>query len=391
MIRSILDNDLYKFTMQQAVCRLYSGALAEYELTNRGGTPFPGGFVREVRERVDAMAGLALSPGQKCWLAEICPFFTPDYLDFLSAYRFDPAEVSLAQEDERISVTVKGTWARTILWEVPLMALISETYFDMTAPEIHSRQEIRETNRSKARRLADQGVSFVDFGTRRRFSSANHRHLVSDILDLPGHTLAGTSNVHLAQEFNIPPIGTLAHEWIMFHSALDGYAAANASAMRAWLSVYPDVLGIALSDTYTTAAFLDVFTPDLARRFTGVRQDSGDPCAFVETFIRYYRDAGIDPADKTIVFSDGLDPERAVLIHRFCRGRVKDAYGIGTNLTNDVGTLPLNIVIKLSRCRPGKDRGWQSTVKLSDDPGKHTGDKAELKRCTAAFGIKGKN
>ncbi|HCY85269.1 MAG TPA: nicotinate phosphoribosyltransferase [Desulfobacteraceae bacterium] len=387
MIRSILDNDLYKFTMQQAVRKLYPEAVAEYRLTNRGQTFFPGDMARSVGRAVRDMEGLRLSGGQREWLASTCPYLTPEYLDFLAAYRFDPQEVTVTQDRGRLFVTVTGPWVRTILWEVPLMATISETFFDLTRSETLGREAVRERNQAKARYLAENGVAFVDFGTRRRFSAQNHKLLIRDILDLPGHSLTGTSNVHLAKEFDLSPIGTLAHEWIMFHGALAGYDSANAAAMAAWLKVYPDVLGIALTDTYTTEVFLQAFGKDLAEQHVGVRQDSGDPLAFIDKMINHYRDLGIDPADKTIVFSDGLDPGRAVTIHEACRGKIKDAYGIGTNLTNDIGPIPLNIVIKLFRCKSSAEATWRPVVKLSDDKGKHTGEREELGRCLDELGL----
>lgn len=386
MIQSILDNDLYKFTMQQAVNRLYPRARVEYELTNRGGTRFPKGFSRAAQKQINEMTTLSLGVAQKTWLAHACPFFTPDYLNFLAAYSFDPSQVFLEQTGGQISVRVKGAWAQTILWEVPLMAIISETYFAMTGTGIPNRADIRRKNRTKAERLADNGVTFVDFGTRRRFSAKNHEHLIRDILSVSGHTLAGTSNVHLAQKFKIPPVGTLAHEWIMFHAAQGGYRAANALAMDAWTAVYPDVLGIALTDTYSTDDFLKAFTPKRAEGFTGVRQDSGDPLEFTKKLLAHYQGLNIDPTCKTLVFSDGLDVDRAVAIHRFCRGKIQDSYGIGTSLTNDLGSVPLNIVIKLSQCAPSTDQDLQPTVKLSDDPGKHTGEKNEIKRCLKELG-----
>ncbi|MEH0021393.1 MAG: nicotinate phosphoribosyltransferase [Desulfobacter sp.] len=381
MFRSILDNDLYKFTMQQAVCRLYPDARAEYRLTNRGGTPFPGDMAAMVEKEIQNMAGLALTPGEKDWLGEKCPYLSDDYLAFLSSYRYDPGEVSVVQENGRLDLSVKGAWCRTILWEVPLMAIISETYFAMTRPRTLSREEVREKNQAKAMRLSGHRIGFTDFGTRRRFSAANHEHLIRDILESDAPSLTGTSNAYLARKFDIPPIGTLAHEWIMFHATLCGYRNANAMAMDAWLKVYPQDLGIALTDTYTTDAFLKVFSRERAERFDGVRQDSGDPIAFIQKLVDHYRALGIDPLSKTIVFSDGLDIDRAAAIHKACNGTINDAYGIGTYMTNDLGPTPLNIVIKLSRCKPGPDADWQPTVKLSDDRKKHTGNKEELHRC----------
>ena len=388
MILSMLDNDLYKFTMQQAVHMLYPRAEAEYRFTNRGKTPFPDGFGQELSVRIKEMANLALSKAEKDYLNQTCYFLTPVYLDYLETYRFNPDEVMVPQEGPELSLTVKGPWYRTILWEIPLMSMISELYFSMTAPGVQSREEIRRINQIKARRLADNGVRFADFGTRRRFSSTNHRHLIHDILETPDHTLIGTSNVHYAREFNLTPIGTLAHEWFMFHGVLAGYQMANLAAQDAWVRVFQGDLGIALADTYTTDVFLSGFDTLNAKLFDGVRQDSGDPMEFLEKVLAHYRDLHIDPTTKSVVFSDGLNVDKAIAIHHACAGQIRDAYGIGTNLTNDVGVDPLNIVIKLSRCRPNSRRLWQETVKLSDDPGKHTGDATELQNCMRILNLK---
>lgn len=387
MIKTILDNDLYKFTMQQAVHRLYPKARVRYKLTNRGGTPFPEGFAGLMKERVAKMADLRLTREERVWLETACPYFTKAYLDYLASYRYDPDQVEISQQGHTLSVRVEGPWCRTILWEVPLMAIISETYFKVTNPDILSRQAIRERNQTKAQMMSNAGLTFVEFGTRRRFSAVNHAHFLEDVLALDHHRLAGTSNVHFARIYDLAPVGTLAHEWIMFHAALTDYATANAAAMDAWLQVYPDVLGIALTDTFTTPLFLKAFTRDRAGRFSGVRQDSGDPEAFTRDIIRHYREKGLDPGTKAVVFSDGLDVERAMKIHRFCRGQVKDSYGIGTNLTNDVGIDPLNIVIKLSWVAPEPGMEGRPTVKLSDDPGKHTGDPGELLYCRKTLGL----
>lgn len=386
MIESILDNDLYKFTMQQAVLRRYPRAEAKYRFINRGNTLFPPGMAGQLRSRVDAMSGLALTPGQRAWLAEACPFFETGYLDYLSRFRFDPAQVRVEQTGPALSLAVKGPWHHTILWEVPLMALISEIYFTMTAPPVLSRDQIREKNRAKAGLLARSGVKFVDFGTRRRFSYRNHEHLLADILSTAGHTLTGTSNVHMARKWGIPPVGTMAHEWIMFHAAPGGYEHANELALDAWKAVYPDVLGIALTDTYTTGQFLKIFNASRAGQWAGVRQDSGDPLGFVLRLVGHYRSLGIDPKTRTFVFSDGLTVDKAAAIHRACGKEVNDTYGIGTHLTNDIGPAPLHMVIKLAGCRLCPDRDWHKTVKLSDDPGKHTGDPEELKKCLARLG-----
>ena len=381
MIQSILDNDLYKFTMQQAVHMLYPRVDVEYVFINRSNTPFPRGFAEKLQDHVNHMATFTLTPDEKAYLADTCYFMTPVYLDFLEHYTFDPGEVHIDQVDGRLNITIKGPWYRTILWEVPLMAIISELYFVMTHAETVSHKKQRAINLNKARVLSDNGIKFADFGTRRRFSSSAHKSLIQDILGVEGNTLIGTSNVFLARHFNIKPIGTLAHEWFMFHAVLNGYRMANPRGVDAWTDAFHGHLGIALTDTFTTDVFLSTFDTLHAKLFDGVRHDSGDPFAYIEKVIAHYQKLHIDPTTKTIVFSDGLDIEKAVHIHRKCVGRINDSYGIGTNLTNDVGVTPLNIVIKLAKCRTEPDKAWHKAVKLSDDRAKHTGDREELAHC----------
>lgn len=385
MIQSILDNDLYKFTMQQAVHMLYPRTEAKYTFINRGGMAFPDGFDTVVKRQIDKMAGFRLTPDQKKFLEKTCYFLTPVYLDFLESYSFDPNEVKIGQRNADFSIEVTGPWYRTILWEVPLMAIISETYFDFTGQEGVSENIRQSTNIKKAELLRKNNVPFADFGTRRRFSSKNHEKLIQDILHTYDHTLIGTSNVHFAHQFNLRPIGTLAHEWFMFHAIRHGYQMANPSAQDAWVSVFHGDLGIALTDTYTTDVFLSTFDTFYAKLFDGVRQDSGDPFAFADKMIRHYERLHIDPSTKTIVFSDGLNAEKAAQIHHYCQKRIRTAFGIGTNLTNDVGVTPLNIVIKLTQCRNSSNAYWRNTVKLSDDPGKHTGHPDELENCISLF------
>ncbi len=387
MIQSILDNDLYKFTMQQAVHMLYPRAQVEYEFTNRGNTPFPDGFASRLKTKIEEMASLSLSKEQKTYLEDTCYFLTPVYLDFLETYSYDPREVSINQDKGDFSLLVKGPWYRTILWEVPLMALISETFFSMTAPGTLPLKDIKTINKSKAAILAENNVRFADFGTRRRFSSNTQKMMITDILSNKHNTLIGTSNVHLAKEFNIKPIGTMAHEWVMFHAALVGYKMANTLAKDAWIKVFKGDLGIVLTDTYTTDVFLSSFDTYNAKLFDGVRHDSGDPIDFINKIIHHYEKHRVDPSTKTIVFSDGLNIDKAVAIHNECKGKIRDSYGIGTNLTNDVGEIPLNIVIKLSRCQTGPGKPWQHTVKLSDDKGKNTGNQSEVETCMKILNV----
>ena len=373
--------------MQQAVHTLYPRADVQYAFINRGNTSFPKGFASEIKTEIDKMADLTLSAAQKKFLKKKCYFLTPVYLDFLENYQFDPDEISIEQNNEHVELIINGPWYRTILWEVPLMAIISESYFKLTGQKGYPRKQRRKMNLEKAKKLRDGRVKFADFGTRRRFSFANHNQLIEDLSSINNPTLIGTSNVHLAQHYNLTPIGTLAHEWFMFHAVIHGYQMANASAQDAWVKVFHGDLGIALTDTFTTDVFLSTFDTFHAKLFDGVRQDSGDPFEFTDKMIAHYQKLHIDPLSKTIVFSDGLDVEKAIKIHSYCSGKVRDAFGIGTSLTNDVGVTPLNIVIKLAQCRSSSDKPWRHAVKLSDETGKHTGNKQELKNCMNLFHI----
>ena len=381
MIKSILDNDLYKFTMQQAVHMLYPRAEVEYRFVNRGDTPFPDGFAGRYEKAIEKLSVLILTPDEEEYLKKTCYFMTPVYLDFLRTYRFDPKEVQVQQEGGRIELTIKGPWFRTILWEVPLMATMSELYFKLGPESAQHREALQKRNREKSLLLKENGVSYADFGTRRRYSLENHERVLQDLLSVTDNTLVGTSNVYLAKKFDIRPIGTHAHEWFMYHAVENGYRLANRSAIEAWTHVYHGHLGIALTDTFTTDAFLSTFDSVQARLFDGVRHDSGDPFEFVDKVVTHYKKMRIEPNHKTIVFSDALNPKNAVEIKKYCRGKINASFGLGTNLTNDVGPQPLNIVIKMTACRSSADLPWHPTVKLSDAKEKNSGDPEEIALC----------
>lgn len=381
MIESILDNDLYKFTMQQAVHALYPRAEAQYAFINRGKTGFPANFQGELQKRIDAMAELRITQDELDYLSETCYFLTPVYLDFLKHFRFTPDSVKVNQSGGKLSLTLGGPWYRIILWEVPLLAMVSELYYSLMKLPTITRTEAKKHNQEKGKYLRDGGVDFAEFGTRRRFSFANQKNVISDILAVQDNTMIGTSNVHLARESDIKPIGTHAHEWFMFHAAEHGYIQANMAAIKAWSTVFQGHLGIALTDTYTTDLFLHSFDAVMARLFDGVRQDSGDPFLFIDKLVSHYQKLKINPLTKTIVFSDGLDCHRALKIKEYCRNRINASFGIGTHLSNDLGPESLNIVIKLSHCRGHSKTPWMPMVKLSDNPKKHTGQADEIELC----------
>ncbi|RYZ23321.1 MAG: nicotinate phosphoribosyltransferase [Chitinophagaceae bacterium] len=382
---SLLDNDFYKFTMQQCVVKLFPRARARYRFINRGSHQFPAGFAEALRAAVDGMRGLRLTADEKRWLAATCPYLDPVYLDYLEGYRYDPGEVTVRQEGSSVEVTVEGYWYRTILWEVPLLCLISENFYALGGAAREPDATVVEKTRVKIEDYGTQGVTIAEFGTRRRHSFAV-QDLVVGALKRYGSTFVGTSNVHLAMKYGVKPIGTHAHEWFMFHAARYGYRMANTTALEHWVDVYRGELGIALSDTFTTAEFFEVFDRKFARLFDGLRHDSGDPLAFADQAIAHYQGLGIDPRSKTIIFSDSLNPEKVRRIAAHCSGRVGISFGIGTNFSNDVGLKPMNIVMKMTEtCPDGK--AWIPVVKLSDEPGKHTGDPRQIELAKEILGI----
>jgi nicotinate phosphoribosyltransferase len=383
---SLLDNDFYKFTMQQCVVKLFPKAKARYRFINRGKHAFPQGFAEALRGSVDAMASLRLSREEKVWFGQTCPYLDPVYLDFLQGYCYDPGEVHIQQKAEAVDVFVEGYWYRTILWEVPLLCLISENFYHLQPAKRQSDETITEKTKAKIESYGDLGVTIAEFGTRRRHSY-EVQQLVVKALKQYGKTFVGTSNVHLAMINDTKPIGTHAHEWFMFHAAKYGFKMANTIALEHWVDVYRGELGIALSDTFTTNEFYEVFDKKFARLFDGVRHDSGDPVLFAEKTIAHYKRLGIDPLSKTIIFSDALNNEKVKTIAEHCRGKIGMSFGIGTNFTNDVGLKPMNIVMKMTEALP-ESEPWTPVVKLSDEPMKHTGDERSLALAKAVLQIK---
>lgn len=373
-LKSILDNDFYKITMQNAVVNLFPDETVQYTFINRGKHHFPDGFDAELRKAVDAMAELKLTRAEKDFLRKTCPYLHLPYLDFLEGYHYDPSEVHITQKDNDLEVFVEGQWYRTILWEVPLLALISELHYKMNRMERDSNETVIEKTLHKAKLLNELGVTYAEFGTRRRHSYKVHDLVVSSLLQNNGNgNFIGSSNVHFAMKYGIKPIGTHAHEWFMFHAAEYGFKMSNELALEHWVDVYRGDLGVALSDTYTTDVFFRQFDKKFAKLFDGVRHDSGDPIEFAEKTIAHYQKNGIDPLFKYIIFSDGLNLEKVEEITHACKGKIGISFGIGTNLTNDVGLKPMNIVMKMTAVRA--DNGdWIPTVKLSDERGKYTGD-----------------
>jgi nicotinate phosphoribosyltransferase len=383
---SILDNDFYKFTMQQGVISLFPQAKVRYKFINRAPHVFPPGFAEILREKIDELAGLKLSSREKTFLKVTCPYLTPVYLDFLEGYRYNPEEVQISQRGDQLEVHIEGLWYRTILWEVPLMSIICELYYLLTAAERISDEEILEGAKQKILKYKQLGVTVAEFGTRRRYSYHVHRLVLESLTKFGEGCFIGTSNVHMAMLHQVKPIGTHAHEWFMFHAAKYGFKMANSLGLENWVKIYRGDLGIALSDTYTNDVFFRQFDKMFSKLFDGVRHDSGDPLLFADKVIAHYQQMGIDPVTKTIIFSDGLNYEKVERITSYCRGKIGISFGIGTSLTNDAGPKAMNIVIKMTEVQ-SDDQSWIEVVKLSDEQGKYTGSVKMISLAKTILGI----
>lgn len=386
IITSMLDDDLYKFTMGQAVFEKFPHTQVEYTFINRGKIPLETNkdITDNLLEEIYELSDLRLRQTELQYLEDL-GLFTPTYLDFLSKYRYDPSEVHLDTYDG-FTLRIEGPWYRTIFWEVKLMAIISELNFKSYYPGLE-KAVVRAGE--KADLFNRTGVKFADFGTRRRYSAAHHDAVVNALAENGGSCFLGTSNIHLARKYNLKPIGTMAHEWIQAHSAIYGYRQANRMALRNWLDVFRGNLGIALPDTFTTEAFLQDFDLEFAKVFDGLRQDSGDPDVIAVKILNHFAKVLKLPIkNKTIIFSDSLTPDRVLGLHKRYKDTFNCIFGIGTNLTNDIdGVTPMNMVIKMTKCAPD-GKTWQPVVKLSDSEGKHTGDEEEIEACKNALRLK---
>lgn len=369
IIQSLLDTDLYKLTMQQIVHHRFPKAQAEFRFKCRT----PGARLSEirdaVREQAQALADVSATPEELAYL-EGLGLFSSDYLEFLEDFRLKPRHVEIQASGDDLEIAIRGPWSQTILFEIPLLSIVNETYFRRyDSPEVRAEGRARLAEKIRSIRSESPTLRFSEFGTRRRFSADWQREVVASMArEIPGNMI-GTSNVMLAREMGIAPIGTMAHEYLQACQALGpNLRDFQKFALEQWVQEYRGKLGIALTDVVGTDAFLEDFDLYFAKIYDGLRQDSGDPFAWGEKVLARYAQLGVDAAGKTLVFSDGLDIPKSQSLLRAFEGRARVLFGIGTNLTNDLGLDPLNIVIKMTRC-DGKP-----VAKLSDSPGKTMSD-----------------
>lgn len=387
ILTTLLDTDAYKLHMQQAVFHRYQNVSVVAEFRCRG-DELLGIYADEIVREIATLQHLALTEEEAGYLQGL-PFFKADYLAWLREFRYDPSQVSVRNNKGKLDIRIRGAWLDVIMWEVPLLALISEVVHRHRSPLVTPDMAIAHLQSKLAgfkELTADLDMSrfkLMDFGTRRRFSRDVQLAIVGTLKqEFPW--LVGSSNYEVARQLSIAPVGTQAHEWFQAHQQISPVLAnSQRAALQAWLDEYPDSLGIALTDCITMDAFLRDFGENFATRYQGLRHDSGDPFEWGEKAIAHYQHLGIDPMSKTLVFSDNLDLEKAVALYRQFGQRTNVIFGIGTRLTCDIPQVtPLNIVIKLVECN-GKP-----VAKLSDSPGKTIcQDKAFVRALRKAFDL----
>lgn len=389
IITSLLDTDLYKFTMMQVVLHHFPGAQVEYRFNcrNKGVDLSP--YIDEIREEIAWLCTLRFRERELDYLRGF-RFIKSDFVDFLGLFQLNTKYITVERSDREnggIAIVVKGPWLHTILFEIPVLAIVNEVYFRNTQP-IPDYAEGRRRLREKIALVRDdpqmEGVHIADYGTRRRFSRLWHDEVLLTLKEELKDRLAGTSNVMYAQKHGLTPLGTMAHEYLQACQSLGPRLRDSQTfGFEVWAREYRGDLGIALSDVYGMDAFLRDFDMYFCKLFDGARHDSGDPIAWGERLIAHYEKNRVDPKTKTLVFSDALTFPKVVELYKRFKDRARVAFGVGTNLTNDLGYTPLQIVIKMVRCN------GQPVAKLTDSPEKNMcEDEAYLAYLRQVFQIK---
>ncbi len=375
IITSLLDTDLYKFTMMQVVLHQFPGAQVEYRFRCRNAGINLAAHASEIRDEIRSLCSLHFQDAELSYLRTL-RFIKSDFVDFLGLFRLNEKYITVtALPSGEIDITIRGPWLHTILFEIPVLAIVNEVYFRNNTP-VPDFVEGRKRLDHKIALLQGEGLrdlKIADYGTRRRFSRAWHEEVLRVLIarlhaGVTGQ-FAGTSNVLFAMKLGLTPLGTMAHEYLQACQALGPRLRdSQVFAFESWAKEYRGDLGIALSDVYGFNAFLRDFDMYFCKLFDGARHDSGDPFAWGERLIEHYRKNRVDPLTKTLIFSDSLTVPRTIELYQRFHGRCLLAFGIGTNLTNYLGDppahVPLQIVIKMTRCN------GQPVAKLSDSPGK---------------------
>ena len=386
MIFSILDTDLYKFSTSYAYMKLYPEAEGTFTFCDRNKVVHSKEFLETLKMEFAKLSQLRFTYHEKLWCIKQIKYIPIIYWEWLERFHFDLDKIICWLDDEgHLHIEVTDNLYKVTLYEVPILAIVSELITKKQG--IINISDVIDRLDTKINIANEHHLKFSEFGTRRRASAASHELIVQRLKEKCPINCVGTSNVYFAMKYNMLPVGTFPHEWIMFHGAVWGYKEANYLGMRDWVRTYDGNLGIFLMDTYTSKIGLKNMSLKFAKLFDGVRQDSGDEYKIGNEVINRYKELGIDPTTKTIVFSNALDFNKYLDIHNYFNGRIRVSAGIGTNLTNDNDFKPANIVMKLSKCRINSNQNWRKCIKISDDLGKHLGDDKEFEIAKYQLGI----
>ncbi|KAB7765485.1 nicotinate phosphoribosyltransferase [Xanthomonas maliensis] len=385
IIHSLLDTDLYKFTMMQAVLHQHPAAQVEYRFKCRTPGVDLAQFLDEISHEIDALCRLRLREDEVDYLRSL-RFIKPDFADFLALFHLDRKYLQLSASTVaagEIELRIQGPWLHTILFEVPLLAIINEVWFRNTSAPDFEEGRSRLAEKIQHLRGMPAACSIADYGTRRRYSRQWHGELLPLLRSGLGEQFVGTSNVYFAKHLGLTPLGTMAHEYLQAFQALGPRLRdSQVAALESWAREYRGDLGIALSDVVGLEAFLRDFDLYFCKLFDGMRHDSGDPFHWGERVIAHLQAHRIDPRSKVLVFSDGLNIDKVMRLYAHFHTRCRLAFGVGTSLTNDLGPTPLQIVIKMVRCN------GQPVAKLSDSPGKSMcEDEGYLRYLRDVFGL----
>ena len=374
IINSLLETDMYKFSMGQAIYHQFPSYTTTWSFKCRNkDVIFTAEMVDEIKEQIKVYCDLRFSEEELDYLRKIT-WIKDDYVDFLRIWRPRFEDFTFGTNSAcGLTIETNGTWVNTSMYEIPTLAIVNEVYFRMAYNYDSLITSFKDRLVDKVNRVSTNLIylgTFSEFGLRRRLSAEAQELAVKSLsksCKTSSSTFIGTSNVYLAKKFDIKPVGTMAHEWIMCsgqgnHKHNPAYS--NWYALEAWVKEYGVLNGIALTDTITTDCFLKDFQLTYATLFNGVRHDSGDPFEWGEKMIKHYESLGINPKTKTFLFSDSLDFERANKLFYHFHDRINVAFGIGTYIANDTFAPALNIVMKTTKCN------GQDVAKLSDVEGK---------------------
>ncbi len=369
IITSLLDTDLYKFSMMQVVLHHFPAAQVEYKYKCRTRDIYLYPYIDEMKDEIHQLCQLRFTDTELEFLNSL-RFIKSDFIDFLRLFYLPERCIHIDGNKNlnEISITINGPWLHTILFEVPVLSILNEIYFRnvFSYPDWEQgRERLKSKINLVLSNLDLKDFKIAEYGTRRRFSKIWHEEIVSTLKNEMGKHFIGTSNVLLAKKNNISPLGTMGHEYLQACQALGPRLQdSQVFALETWAKEYRGDLGIAISDVYGIEAFLNDFDMYFCKLFDGARHDSGDPFVWGERILKHYENNRVDARNKTLVFSDSLTLPRAIELYYHFVGRCRLSFGIGTNLTNDLGYKPLQTVIKMVRCNN------QPVAKVSDEPGK---------------------